>query len=202
MDNVAIIILAAGESSRLGRPKQNLFYNGKSLVQHVADEARAAHLSPVVVVTGAFEKELTGRLHTEGLVVVHNPRWSEGMGSGISLGIDTIAEAGGADAVIISVCDQPFLSAGVFTDLLNARRHTGKGIIGSAYGGTVGVPVLYDKKYFAALKDVEEGEGSKKILHRFADDLARIGFDAGAIDIDTEEDYNLLLDQSSEGSLQ
>lgn len=202
MDKIGIIILAAGESARLGRPKQTLFYNGKSLVQHVADEARNAALDPVIVVTGAFEKEILDKLDSTGLQVIHNKNWKEGMASGIRSGLAALDAAGGADAVIISVCDQPFLSTTLFNSLKESRFHTGKGIIASAYAGTLGVPVLFDKKYFTALEQVEESEGAKKLIHRFTDDLAHVDFEAGSIDIDTEEDYNLLLDRSSEGSLQ
>ncbi|RYY57541.1 MAG: nucleotidyltransferase family protein [Chitinophagaceae bacterium] len=202
MDKIGIIILAAGESVRLGRPKQNLYYNGKSLVQHVSDEAKKAGLDPVIVVTGAFEKEVLEKLDTDGLTISHNKDWQQGMAAGIKSGLNALDTAGAFDAVIVSVCDQPFLSATIFESLKEARLHTGKGIIASAYAGTVGVPVLFDKKYFTALENAEEAEGTKKLIHQFREDLAHVDFEAGSIDIDTEEDYNLLLDQSSEGSLQ
>ncbi|RYY61087.1 MAG: nucleotidyltransferase family protein [Chitinophagaceae bacterium] len=202
MDKIAIVILAAGESTRLGRPKQTLFYNGKSLVQHVADEARMAGLAPVILVTGAFEKEVLDKLHPDGLSILHNDRWKEGMATGIRLGVEKLEAMGGADAVIISVCDQPFVSAAILKSLHEKQLHSGKGIVASAYAGTVGVPVLYTSNYFTGLKELEEGEGAKKLIHHFAGDVAHIDFDAGAIDIDTEEDYNLLLDKSSEGALQ
>ncbi|MET0635670.1 MAG: nucleotidyltransferase family protein [Chitinophagaceae bacterium] len=202
MDRTGIIILAAGESSRLGRPKQTLYYNGKGLLQHVADEARQALLEPVIVITGAFAKLVLEKLDARSLTIVHNERWQGGMVTGIRLGIDLLMEDELLSSVIISVCDQPFLSAGVFTQLVEAKEHHAKGIIASAYAGTVGVPVLFDKKYFLALKELEEGEGAKKLIHFYKDDVAHIYFEAGAIDIDTEEDYNLLLDNSSEHSLQ
>lgn len=202
MDKTAIIILAAGESSRLGRPKQTLFYNGKSLLQHVADEARKADLHPVVIVTGANEELILGKLDTTGLTIVHNPTWEEGMATGISRGVTGLASVQGLTGVIISVCDQPFLSAGIFRQLIEQKSHTGKGIVASAYAGAVGVPVLFDKKYVIALQELEKGEGAKRLIHLFPEDLAHIDFQAGTIDIDTEEDYNSLLDQSSEGSLQ
>ena len=202
MDKTAIIILAAGKSSRFGRPKQTLFYNGKSLLQHVADEALKATLHPVVIITGANEEKVLEKIDPSGLTIVHNEFWDEGMATGISKGIDKLENMEVIKSVIISVCDQPFLSSDILRQLIDKKQHTGKGIIAAAYAGTVGVPVLFDKKYFKALKELEKGEGAKKLIHLFPEDLASIDFQAGSIDIDTEEDYNLLLDQSSEGSLQ
>jgi len=201
MDRTAIIILAGGDSSRLGRPKQTLYYNGKSLLQHAADAAIGADLGPVMVVTGANEQLVLHKLDARGLTVVNNPDWQQGMGTGIRKGIESLYEENIA-SVIISVCDQPFISSDIFVQLVDAKQHSGKGIVASAYGNTLGVPALFDKKYFPRLRKSGQDEGAKQLIFEFAADVARIDFQAGVIDIDTDEDYNILLDQSSDHSLQ
>src|ERR1700735_355497 len=112
MSSTGVTILAAGNSSRLGRPKQLLPYRGKTLLTHVVAEALAAELSPVVVVTGAFPIEVGGSLRGQSVEIVFNPAWETGMASGIVAGLSNLLSLHpDVDAVIIAVCDQPFISS-------------------------------------------------------------------------------------------
>src|SRR5580698_3566832 len=109
MSRTGVIILAAGNSSRLGRPKQLLPYRGKTLLTHVVAEALATNLQPVLVVTGAFHQEVSDSLHGQSVDIVFNPAWEEGMASGIVTGVSKIlSRYPEVDAIIIMVCDQPF----------------------------------------------------------------------------------------------
>src|ERR1700761_8123614 len=130
MSNTGVIILAAGDSSRLGRPKQLLPYRGKTLLTHTTTEALDAALHPVVVVTGAFHEKVADSLRGLSLGIIFNPAWQEGMASGIVAGLSHLLLLNpDADAAIIAVCDQPFISSALLRQLVATHDTTRKGIV-------------------------------------------------------------------------
>jgi molybdenum cofactor cytidylyltransferase len=193
MNKTAIIILAAGNSSRLGRPKQLLPYQGKTLLTHITTEAIAASLNPVVVVTGAFHAEVSDSLQGGPIEIVYNQHWEKGMASGIVAGLSKVLSLHpGTEAVIIAVCDQPHISALLLRQLMEKHTGSGKRIVASAYSGIVGAPVLFDHKYFGELSMLSGDAGAKQLLKKYPDDLITVPFPQGDIDIDTEEDFQRL----------
>lgn len=194
MDKPAIILLAAGPSSRLGKPKQLLIHHGKTMIENIISEAHEAGLQPVVVVTGAVSEVLSKLLENTNVEIVFNDQWPSGMASGIVAGLSRIlAMNPKTEAAIIAVCDQPFVSAELFTQLIKIKAEKSRGIIGCAYAGTVGTPVLFEKRYFKRLLLLKGNEGAKKLLMTYGSDLVSVPFDQGSIDIDTREDYDQLL---------
>jgi molybdenum cofactor cytidylyltransferase len=189
MSKSGIIILAAGNSSRLGRPKQLLPYRGKTLLTHTTTEAINAGLHPVVVVTGAFHTEVSAALRGQALGIVFNPVWQEGMASGIVIGLSSMLSLQpDVDAVIIAVCDQPFISSALLLKLVSTHDASGKGIVACAYAESVGTPVLFRCNYFEQLIALSGSEGAKKLVKQYAADVATVDFPDGHIDIDTEAD--------------
>lgn len=188
-----ILILAAGNSSRLGEPKQLLDFKGKSLLRHVAEESLKITKS-VVVVTGANSIEISKEINDLKLIITENRIWNEGMGSSIYIGFNQLLNSFPAiENCIVSVCDQPFIEASVFSELIQMQQDSQKGIIASKYADTVGTPVLFTKRYFTDLSKLTGQEGAKKLLQKFKDDIAEINFEKGAIDIDTQNDYQQLI---------
>lgn len=200
MEDYAIIILAAGSSSRMGKAKQLLQINGKTLLEHTIDEARNLFANSVYVVTGANEniiiKELNNYLNVQ---VCHNPDWQEGMASSIKSGLRAVLTANPATkGCLISVCDQPFLSTAIFEGLLSKHKDNPSAIIASAYKNTVGVPVLFDQQHFPLLMELTGQEGAKKLLNDRHQDVIHVPFPKGDIDLDTPEDYDKLLHGASD----
>lgn len=194
MYQTGIIILAAGNSSRLGRAKQLLHYQGRSFIQHVTLEAIKADLYPVIVITGANAENVSVDLQHQPVKTVYNAHWQEGMASGIVEGIKNVLSLHEAvEEVIISVCDQPFLSADLFKRLVEKRAVSGKGIVACMYAGTTGTPVLFTRNYFDSLLQLKGEEGAKKLLKLYKEDMATVPFPEGNIDIDSEGDYADLL---------
>jgi len=190
----AIIILAAGNSSRLGTPKQLLRYKNKTLLQTAIEEASLVPNAIVFVVTGANYDVIQNEPYTQSTIICHNNDWEKGMSTSIATGLkELLALRPDVQKCIFTVCDQPYLSSSVFKDLINTYFQTGKGIIASSYSQTLGTPVLFDKKYFDALLELKGQEGAKKIITRFLDDTASVLFEKGAVDIDTTEDYHNLI---------
>src|SRR6186713_1397599 len=193
MSRTAAIILAAGNSSRLGRPKQLLLYRGQTLLTHTTTEAFNAGLHPVVVVTGAFHAEVSDSIRGLPLNIVFNPFWEEGMASGIVAGISNILSLQpDVDSVIIAVCDQPFISSPLLLQLVSMHDASGKGIIACTYADTVGTPVLFGRSFFQQLLALSGTEGAKKLLQQYPGDLATVAFPDGDIDIDTQNDAGKL----------
>ena len=194
MNSTGIIILAAGGSTRLGRPKQLLSFGKKLLVQHVTHEAINAKPGVVVVVTGANAKKVSESIANEEIVLAYNKNWQEGMGSSIKTGIAFLQSLPRTfQSVIICVCDQPFVNTDLFLELIKKKKETGKGMIACAYDNTLGTPVLFDSIYFNQLQMLAVTEGAKTLLQKYEEDVATVSFPLGQIDIDTEEEYKNLI---------
>ncbi|RDC57958.1 nucleotidyltransferase family protein [Pedobacter chinensis] len=186
-----IIILAAGSSSRLGKPKQLLSYKDKSLINIVSDAAFATAFTPVIVVLGANAELISKNLKLDYII---NDSWHEGISASIAAGMSAILEKEpDLEDVILAVSDQPFINAEIFARLYQQKISTGKGIIASRYAQTTGTPVLFNKRYFPQLLALQENSGAKPILNENRDDTETIDFEHGHIDIDTETDYNNLI---------
>lgn len=190
----AIIILAGGNSSRLGEPKQLLRYKNKTLLENTIAAASAVPNSVIIVVTGANHELIQKELYSESVIICYNPDWENGMSTSINAGLKKLLTLHpDIQKCIFTVCDQPYLSGAVFEDLLKEYFKIKKGIIASSYSQTLGTPVLFDKKYFDALLELKGQEGAKKIITQFAEDTTSVLFENGAVDIDTVEDYNNLI---------
>lgn len=188
-----ILILAAGSSSRLGEPKQLLNFKGNSLLRRVTEESLKTTDS-VMVVTGSNHPEISQEIENLKVKIIENVNWNEGMGSSIHIGFRELLNSFPTiENCIISVCDQPFIDAEVFSDLIQMQKDSQKGIVASKYADTLGTPVLFTKKYFEDLSNLSGQEGAKKLVQKFKDDTAEINFEKGAIDIDTQNDYQQLI---------
>ena len=191
--SIGIILLAAGKSTRLGKPKQLLDYEGQTLLQHSLQVARASDAHPVVVVLGAdaalIEREVTGN---EAHVVV-NSEWQEGMASSIRCGIEELIRLhAAAEGAVIMVCDQPYVTTELINSLLTVHRQTGKLIVSCQYANTVGTPACFHKSIFPELLQLEGEGGAKGLLLKYAEELEIVPFPEGKVDIDTEADYEKL----------
>ena len=194
MHNTGIIILAAGNSSRLGRPKQLLSYNGKSLICNIVDAALDTKPNLIVVVTGYYADEITQDLNTKEVEIVYNEHWAEGMGSGIVVGLHKLLQLKpNIKNVILTVCDQPFVTSDFISNLLSQKNKSNKTIVSSAYAGTSGTPVIFDRIHFEALSSLKGTEGAKKLLEQLKEDMISVPFKKGDFDIDTEADYKKLI---------
>lgn len=193
MKHYGIIILAAGESKRLGQPKQLLEFKGKNLLQHVIDEAAEVDNCAVVVVLGPAHQDFLSANSNEHIIAGINSNPSAGMASSIQIGMHRLLQNyTSIKGCIIAVCDQPFIDASIFNALIDQSKTSGKGIVASAYADTLGTPVYLDKKYFDRLMLLSGNEGAKGILAENTDDIAQVPFQKGAIDIDLPADLEKL----------
>lgn len=188
-----IVILAAGASTRMGKPKQLLPYQEHSLLHHVVETALASVCRPVVVVLGAYAEQMRPEINQLPVQVVENPQWAEGMSASIQAGIQVLnTMPNSIEAVVLALCDQPFISAQAINQLVEAYQTTAQPIIASEYAGTLGVPALFSHSLFPELAALKGGEGAKQVINKYVHEVVGVPFPEGAIDIDTPKDYEQL----------
>lgn len=191
--NYAVIILAAGRSSRLGSPKQLLPYHGKTLLQHSIDNAKEIGSNQVVVVLGSGKELIENKINSEGIMIVENSHWESGIASSIKIGINTLTKIlPNIDAAIVMACDQPFADSKILKKLLLKQIESGKAIIGCSYDNTKGIPALFHSSLFPELISLQGDIGAKKLFEKYQDVTSFVPFTDGSIDIDTLEDYKKL----------
>ena len=193
VNSCGIVILAAGASTRLGKPKQLLQYRGKTLLAHAINEAINSNADAIVVILGKDADLFKKEIDEKKVRVAINSSWEEGMASSLRLGLDTLlTDKPYIDAVIFMVCDQPHVLSSILNELIITQQKTTKQIVTCNYGDSIGPPALFHKKYFKDLMKLSGDTGARKIIQQNMNDMTTILFPEGEIDIDTEEDYEEL----------
>lgn len=187
-----VIILAAGSSSRLGQPKQLLEFKGKTLLEIAVEAAQNSLAQSCVLVLGSNSNLIFERISHTKVDRVINENWKNGMASSMQKGLKYLMENSDPDQVILMLSDQPFVNNEILNLLIESKLKSNNEIIACTYKGTIGVPVLFTKKYFPELLSLSGSEGAKMIVMSHKEDLHLVDFPEGAIDIDTTEDYQRL----------
>ena len=187
---IGIVILAAGESARMGEPKQLLPFRGTTLLRRTVETALAVSCGPVAVVLGAFAEKIRPTLDNLSVLVLENPGWREGMGTSLRAGLGALLSAQPAiSAVIVLLSDQPLLSGTTLGTLVVTHELTGREIVASEYGGTLGVPALFAREFFPELLALDGAAGARQIIATHRARAISVPFADGAVDIDTPADY-------------
>lgn len=196
VEHCAIVVLAAGMSSRLGNPKQLLIYHGKSLLKHTVDAALQTPMRPVVVVVGANSDAVKKEIKKMEIVIEENKGWQEGMASSLRCGLEAVQKrSDDIDGIIFMVCDQPYVTQSLLDSLLLAQHETGLPIVASSYEDKLGTPALFHKCFFAELMKLEGDTGARKLIKEHKEQVTTVAFPKGIIDIDTRTDYEVLLNE-------
>lgn len=194
---IGVIVLAAGNSSRMnGETKQMLEFEGRTLLRRAAETALKTEF-PTVVVLGADHQTLSREIEDLPLEIAVNEMWESGIGSSISKGLSSLSAAG-TDAVIIMLCDQPFVTAETLRRLRDAFVETKKPIAASRYENTFGVPALFAREIFAELKNLQKDEGAKKIIKKHIARTALVHAPEAAFDVDTRQDFEKLKNETED----
>ena len=189
-----VIILAAGSSSRLGRPKQLIEFQGKKLIQKAIEEAQKSKANSFVVVLGLNPDLIKTVFDSDHIPYVINENWEEGMASSMQAGLRFLIEKEHPDQVILMLVDQPFVDSKLLDRLILEKEKSGKGIVACLYSETLGVPSIFDQGYFEEMLKLKGSEGAKKVILKNSADVFPIDFPLGAVDLDTPEDIEKLKD--------
>lgn len=186
MDELVGIVLAAGLSRRMGKPKQLLPWGDRTLLQHVVGCA-CRHLEHVIVVVGHRRDEIETTLASWPVRCVFNPAYAEGMLSSVRAGI----AAAEAKAFVFFLGDQPNISSAAIDAVLQGWRRTDKGVVIPTHAGKRGHPVLLAARYRKAVEEIPAGQGLNTVTRGYPQDTLEVpvGEEGVLIDMDTPEDY-------------
>ncbi len=191
-NKTGIIILAAGQSKRLGKPKQLLKFRGKTLLQRITQTALETE-NKTVIVLGANADKILGEVGDLTVEIVINKDWQSGMSSSIKVGleklIETVAEL---ESVILLLCDQPFVNKETILQLIETQIKTQTPIVACKYENTIGVPALFMREMFDKLLNLTGDSGAKNLMLENSENLAIISALEVGFDIDTTEDFEKL----------
>ena len=186
-NNLAVLILAAGTSSRLGETKQLVKIKDETLIQNAIKNALKLSAN-VNVVLGHKSNEIKDEINDLPIKILVNPNFKEGMGFSLSYGISKLNKF---DKVLIMLCDQPFIPIIHYENLLQKSNKNEDTIVCSKYQGKLAVPSIFPKKYYKDLEKLGGDKGARKLLEENSLEFINLD-DKYSIDIDTKEDLSKL----------
>lgn len=190
MKSLTCLIIAAGNSSRLGQPKQLVLKSSKSLLRNTVELAESIS-SQVICVLGYGAERMTLELMDSHTYPVINHNWKQGMGSSIACGVESIKYE--TDAVMILLCDQWQLTYYDLNDLLKCWQQHPQQIIASEYfdnrkqKSIIGAPAIFPQRYFSELCQLKT-TGAKQLIQKHQEFVKTVQLDNAAFDLDVVED--------------
>jgi len=196
MGKIWSIILAAGESKRMGFPKMLLKFNGKTMIENVIDNVADSDSNGILVVLGAGHEYIIDLIKKYDIRYCYNEHYREGMLSSVKCGFKNLPA--GTEATLVFQSDQPFIDPVVINMVINTYRSSGKGIIIPVYRGKRGHPLLLDNKYTDQIYKLDPAEGLRSIAYLNSNDVLEVETDEPGIlkDFDTYEDYKKEVNQT------
>ena len=184
---LSILILAAGNSSRLGQPKQLIEFEGQTLIERIIETALMISEDILIILGGNSELIIPKLERFNGTIsTIFNSDWQQGMGTSIRIGVENLAEK--SDLILILLSDQPFISTLLLQNMLQKLVTYRNPIVSCVYNQQLGVPMLFDKSVFPELLKLSGDSGAKSFLHLYKNNISTVDFPKGVIDVDTLED--------------
>lgn len=194
MQKTAILILAAGNSSRMGKTKQLLPYKNATLLEWAIEQAQKSVVKNVFCLLGANKEVIEKQLTSNIVEIIYNPNYKDGLSTSIVKGIEFLLNYN-FDSVLIMLADQPHVTSEYLNSLIEASKNNPSKLIASNYQGSVGVPAIFPKNYFNDLLDLKGDKGAKNFLLQQNNNVIKVNSTQNLLDIDTSEDYQHLLKQ-------
>lgn len=194
---VSAVLLAAGESKRMGQPKLLLPFGNSTIVEQTVDNLLSSKLDEVIVVVGHQAQQITEKLAIRPVKVVFNPAYHEGMSTSIIRGLNLVE--GNRRAFMLCLGDQPLIDSATINRLIEAFLKHDKGIVVPVYRRRRGHPIIFAMRYKAALQELTGDVGGRQIIGEHEDDILEVAVDRPSIniDIDTMNDYQSHINRPS-----
>lgn len=186
---ISAIVLAAGESKRMGQPKLFLPWGPATILEQTVANFLSAKADEVILVVGEQSERALRLLRNCPVKVVVNPDYASGMASSIVIGLGQVA--GQSQAIMLALADQPLVDPPTINQLVEAFSEHKKGIVVPVYQGRRGHPVLFSLKYRQELSELKGDTGAREIVARHTDDVLEVAVDNDGVlvDIDTPAAY-------------
>lgn len=191
MEELHVLILAAGGSTRFGALKQLLEFESESLLRRTVRTANDLVDDRVIVVHGPKAKKCQREIESLPVTHVVNDNWESGMSTSIRAGLRALPPECGA--VLILLCDQPLIRTTQLQKLTAAWLKNKNRIIASAYSDTIGVPAIFPVEYIPELLKVTGDQGAKSVIEAHRETVLSVELPEAGTDIDTQEDYSAVL---------
>ncbi len=195
--SVAAVVLAAGGARRYGEAKQLLNWNGQPFVHVIANTALEAGLSPVIVVTGAWHSEVSQAVANLPVEIIHNPHWQKGQSTSVKAGLRALPPQCGASIFLLA--DQPHIPSELLRSLVETHQKTNAPLIAPQVNGQLTNPVLFDKVTFPDFETITGDQGGRALFKRYPPLLIRWPEAIPNLDVDTPDDYQILLRHNDNG---
>lgn len=189
----AIVILAAGNSSRMGCAKQLLSWKNTTLVENAIQQAIEVSHSEVFVVLGANDELIFDKIKKYPINVLVHRQWKNGIGSSIAYGVKEIHNSSIYQRVVLLLADQPNITTHDVNCLLQHHIHKNNKITVTVCRNYTGVPVVFEKDFFKELMLLSGDCGAKSIIYQHRKKVTEFVIDKKILDIDTKEDYDKML---------
>jgi molybdenum cofactor cytidylyltransferase len=195
VNKIWAIILAAGESRRMGTPKMILPFRGMTIIESVIENVLSSDIDETLVVLGSNQSEVLTVIEKLPVMHCYNANYKSGMLSTVKCGLEYIPDD--FRAALVFLGDQPMITSSVINIVIKGYNESGKGIVIPVCMSKRGHPLLVDNKYRDEIINLDGPEGLKELVKRHPDDLLEIETDDPSIlkDIDTEEEYKNELNQ-------
>ncbi|MFV8281283.1 nucleotidyltransferase family protein [Christiangramia marina] len=191
--NIAVLILAAGSSKRLGKPKQLVKFKNKTLLQHSIDVSEALDLSEKIIVLGANEEKILNEVDLKNHKLLINSNWQKGMSTSLKKGLEEIRNLHPTiEHVLVLLSDQPFISELVLQELIDKHLTANCLASFSQYQEIPGVPAIFSREIFPDLMRIEGDRGARDLIKNGFTNYQLVSFEKGIVDIDTEKDLQFL----------
>lgn len=195
---IGIIILAAGESSRMQQPKQLLKFKGKTLLRRAAETALASDCGKICVILGANFETLEKEISDLPVQIIFNQNWRSGMSSSLKIGLEKLLESEPElSAVLVMLCDQPFVSADLLNRLTGNFQTRQSLVAACEYSETIGVPAIFSEYLFDEILSLSSKGGAKDLIKKYENLIVKISAPEVAFDVDTPEDYENLIGKNN-----
>jgi molybdenum cofactor cytidylyltransferase len=192
---ISAVLLAAGESRRMGEFKQLLTLDGKTFIERCVDNLLAARVGEIVVVTGHRDEDVRRAVGNRRIRFAHNADYREGMSSSLKCGVRSLSK--NARACLVALVDQPQISVDVFNRVIEEYEKNQPLVVIPTFGGRNGHPVILDLKLREEILSMDPAQGLRQVVHTHASEIRRVEVteESVLVDFDLPEDYRRALNK-------
>ena len=188
---IAAVVLSAGESSRMGRPKALLPIDGQTFIERIVGALKQTFIGRVIVILGHDAEEMKQRVGHLPIEILENPDYKLGQLSSLQVAVRQLEKTADCDGMLVHLVDHPYIDPGLVATMIERFYQSGKLIVVPRYGSKRGHPVIFSRKLFGELLAAPMDQGAKSVVNAHRDDTLEIDTDdiGITVDIDTPELY-------------